>query len=231
MTPCSSGNSNTMSVTRCCLGQPCRCRSVVRLIGGAEDTGGNRAGQFTDPLGLVAIAAGGQLLMERQAMQTFEPICQRRLAIRLPEEARVAETSRHDALRVLRDHSLIGRLRVDDGEERFLERPLLVHDREVMLVMDERRGQYLMRQFEKIALVRSRPPRRGIRRGRRPRRQERHVIAELDAAAELARLSTRATARAMRSRRSAWSRMTKCSGNLAWCIVEGAHLDRTAGAA
>jgi hypothetical protein len=74
------------------------------------------------------------------------------LAIRVPEERRVAQPRRDDALGVLRDLALVGRLRVDDGEERLFQRALVVEHREVMLVMDQRGRQHFLRQFEERTL-------------------------------------------------------------------------------
>ena len=75
-------------------------------------------------------------------MQPVEARLERVRAIRLPEELRVAQARRDDALGVLRDDPLVGGLRVDDGEERFLERARLGHDREPVLVMHERRREH-----------------------------------------------------------------------------------------
>ena len=72
-----------------------------------------------DALGLVAIAA--ELLVEEHRVQPLEPRLERGLAIRFPEELRIAQPRGDDALGVLRDQPLVRRLRVDDGEERFLQ--------------------------------------------------------------------------------------------------------------
>ena len=81
-------------------------------------------------------------------MQPIEPRLERVLAIGFPEELRVAQPRGDDALGVLRDHALVGRLRVDDGEERFLQLARLGHDRKPVLMMHERRRQHFFRQRE-----------------------------------------------------------------------------------
>ena len=99
-----------------------------------------------DPFRLVAVAS--ELLVELQGVEPVEPRLQRDLAVGFPEELRVAQARRDHTLGVLRDHAFVLRLRVDDREECFLQLPVVGHDREPMLMVNERRRQHLLRKLQ-----------------------------------------------------------------------------------
>jgi len=94
------------------------------------------------PLGLVAVAP--EPLVEDQRVQAVQPRLQGDLPVRVPEELGVAQPRSHDAFRVFRDQPLVGRLGVDDGEERLLQFARTGHHGKVMLVMHERRRQHFV---------------------------------------------------------------------------------------
>ena len=123
------------------------CAGRLRL---PEHLAGDPRGQLLDALGLVAIAA--QFLVKEQRVQPLEPRLERRPAIALPEEPRIAQPRRHHALGVLRDQPLVLRLGVDHGEERFLQLAAIRYHREIVLVVHERGRQHLLRQREKRAI-------------------------------------------------------------------------------
>ena len=88
--------------------------------------------------------------MEQQRGKPVEPRLERRLAVGLPEEARVAQPRRHDALGVARDGPLVVGLGVDDGQERVLQRAVLAFDRKVMLMVNQRRRQHFLGKLEEL---------------------------------------------------------------------------------
>ena len=75
-----------------------------------------------------------------------------------------------DALGVLRDQPLVLRLGVDDGEEGFLQLAAIRDDREIVLMVHERRREHLLRQGEERRIVEPGHDARDTRRGPRPRR-------------------------------------------------------------
>ena len=82
------------------------------------------------------------------------------LAIGFPEEPRVAQPRRDDALGVAGDGALVVRLGVDDGQERVLQLAVLALDRKVMLMMNQRRRQHFLRQLEELERERAGDDRR-----------------------------------------------------------------------
>ncbi len=73
-----------------------------------------------------------------------------RLAVLVPEEPRIAQPRRQHALGVARDDLRLLRLHVGDRQERRLQLPLVVHHREVVLVMNHRRRQHFLRELEEL---------------------------------------------------------------------------------
>ena len=104
------------------------------------------ARQRLDALRLVAVAARS-FLWKRTVCRRSSAILELDLAVGVPEEPRVAQPRRDDALGVLRDDPLVLRLGVDDGEERRLQLAVVVDHREVVLMVDQRRRQHFLRQL------------------------------------------------------------------------------------
>ena len=119
-----------------------------RLLVGAQRLGGNPPGERRDPLRLLAI--GPELLVEQQRVEPAETRFKGGLPVGLPEETRVPQPRRDDALGVARDGALVVGLGVDDGEERVLQPSVLSLDRKVVLMMNQRRRQHLIRQLEEL---------------------------------------------------------------------------------
>ena len=150
------------------LGEPGGRAAAPAASGLPSTSPAIHAGQLLDALGLVAIAA--QLLVKEHRVQPLEPRLERRLAIALPEEPRIAQPRGDHALGVLRDQPLVLRLGVDDGEERFLQLAAIRHHREIVLMVHQRGREHLLRQREERRDRRSRRRHPGTRRGPRPRR-------------------------------------------------------------
>ena len=72
------------------------------------------------------------------------------LAIGFPEEPRVAQPRRDDPLGVARDRPLVVGLGVDDREKRVLQLSVLALDREVVLMVNQRRRQHFLGQLEEL---------------------------------------------------------------------------------
>ena len=88
--------------------------------------------------------------MKQDGRKPLDPRLERCLAIRVPEEPRIAQPRRQHALVVARDDLRLFRLHVRDGEKRGLQPVFLVHHREVMLMMNHRRRQHFLRQLEEL---------------------------------------------------------------------------------
>ena len=92
--------------------------------------------------------------------EPVEPRLERRLAIGLPEEPRVAQPRRDDALGVARDGALVVGLGVDDREKRVLQLAVLGLDRKVVLMVNQRRRQHFVGQLEELERERAGDDRR-----------------------------------------------------------------------
>ncbi len=103
--------------------------------------------QRFQPLGLVQVAA--QPLVEGHARQVGHPLCQRTLAVFLPEEGGVAEAPHHHPLHVASDRR--PRLSVGIGEGREAHDLALVQQRDVLLVVNEDGLQNLAGQVPELA--------------------------------------------------------------------------------
>ena len=88
--------------------------------------------------------------MKQQRVEPAEPRFEGGLPVGLPEETRVPQPRRDDALGVARDGALGVGLGVDDGEKRVLQLSVLSLDRKVVLMMNQRRRQHLIRQLEEL---------------------------------------------------------------------------------
>ncbi|MGC4085384.1 MAG: hypothetical protein QM736_25495 [Vicinamibacterales bacterium] len=138
-----------MSVVEIGLRQTRRGRGVHgRLFPRAKRFGGNPAGETFDARRFLTVAS--ELLVEQQRGEPIEPRFERLLAIRFPEEARVAQASGYDALRVAGNRALVVRLGVDDGEEGVLQFAVLALDREVVLMMNQRRRQHFLGELQEL---------------------------------------------------------------------------------
>ena len=98
--------------------------------------------------------------MEQQRAEPIDPRLERRLAVGFPEEARVAQPRRDDALGVARDGALVVGLGVDDREKRVLQLAVLGLDRKVVLMMNQRRRQHFLGQLEELVRERAGDDRR-----------------------------------------------------------------------
>ena len=149
-------------------------------------------------------------------------------AVGFPEKLRVAQPRRDDALGVLGDEALVGRLRIDDGEKRFLDAAGIGQDREPVLMMHERRRQHFFRKDEK----------RGVEEAGDDRRvldeignllDERRMILQMHSATKAAGVTFEIAGDAVASFRMIED--NEMFGQLGLILVEAANLDRAAGAA
>ena len=113
-----------------------------------EERARDAAGDLLEPERLQRDSC--RALVEQQRAEAIEARLQRRLAIGLPEELRVAQPRRQHALGVDGDGAGVVGLDVGDGEERRQQAAGVVGDREVVLVMDHRRRQHFLRQVEEL---------------------------------------------------------------------------------
>ena len=139
--------------------EPCRFRRRRRgLRVGAERVARDPFRELLDPLGLRLV--GPELLVEQQRVEAADARLERVLPIFFPEEARVAQPRRDDALGVARDGALVVGLGVDHREKRVLQLPVVALDREIVLVMHERRRQHFVGQLEELRRERAGDDRR-----------------------------------------------------------------------
>ena len=118
-----------------------------RLVRG-ERFPGDPFGQPLDPFRFLLVRS--ELLVKQQRRETSDLGFERRLAIRFPEEARVAQARADDPLGVAGDGPFVVRLGVDHREERILQLPVVALHRKVMLMVDERCRQHFVRQLEEL---------------------------------------------------------------------------------
>ena len=182
--------------------------------------------ELLDPLGFVAIAA--DLLVEDDRVQPVEARLERVHAVRFPEEFRVAQARRDDALGVLRDDSLVGGLRVDDGEERFLDRSRVGHDGEPVLVMHQRRREHFFRKDEEARVEETGDDRRVLDEIR-DLFDERGMILQVHAPAEPVRVHLEIARNPVAP--ISVLQNHEVLGQLRLVLVEAADLDRTSRAA
>ena len=88
--------------------------------------------------------------MKQDGRQPIDPRLERRLAILVVEEPRVAQPRRQHALGIARDDLRLLGLHVGDREKRRLQLAVLVHHREVVLVMNHRRRQHFLGELEEL---------------------------------------------------------------------------------
>ena len=96
------------------------------------------------------LAVGAELLVKQNRRKPIDARLERRLAILVPEEPRVAQPRRQHALRIARDDLWLFRLRVGHGQECRLQLPFIVHHRKVMLVMNHRCRQHFLRELQEL---------------------------------------------------------------------------------
>ena len=132
------------------LREPAGRRGVLRVARAPKTSAAivRRASRCARPCRDSCRASCGKTIVCRRSSAILELD----LAVRLPEELRVAQSRRDDALGVLRDQALVRRLRVDHREERLLQLAGVVHHREVVLMMHERGGQDFVRKLQELAL-------------------------------------------------------------------------------
>ena len=130
-----------------------RCR-----VGRAEHVGRDPAGQLLDPERLGAVAP--EAPVEEHRVEARQERLERRAAILVPEEARVAEARHERALEVARDDPRIDGLGVDHGQERRQQTAVVVHHREEVLVVDHGRREHVLGELEELG-----PERAGDHRG------------------------------------------------------------------
>ena len=169
--------------------------------------------------------------MEQQRAEPVDARLERRLAIGLPEEPRVAQPRRDDALGVARDRALVVRLGVDDREKRVLQPAVLALDRKVVLMVNQRRRQHFFRQLEELDARTCRRRPTGIRRDRAPRASRPESPRTTRLTRPCRRCALASSSRAILLWRSLRSRMTKFSSSRARYSSNDAHLDGAAGAA
>ena len=122
MTPCSSGNSPTMPVTRSALASRA-ARSAWSGVGALDDAFLDQpARQLRDPLDLVG--DGAELLVEHDPLELLRLLLERHLQVLLPEEARVGQPRGEHAPVALDDRlaAVVG-VDVGDADEVRRERP------------------------------------------------------------------------------------------------------------
>ena len=155
-----------MSVARSALHSRPACSACAAASGCPNASRGDPCRERRDAIGLLAIAA--ELLVEQDRRQPIDARLERRLAVLVPEEARVAQPRRQHALGVARDDLRLLRLHVRHGEKRRLQLAVVVHHREVVLVMNHRRRQHFFGQLEELDRECARRRRTDTRRGRAP---------------------------------------------------------------
>ena len=203
-------------------------RRAPRLSGRSEHVAGNPARQRLDPLGLVAIAP--ELLVEDHVCRRSSRDLQRDLAGPRPRRTCAsrsrAVTTRSAFLAMTR--SSPGCVLTTARNASFSS-PSIVDHRKVVLVVDQRGRQHLLRQLEE---------RRGKKPATTPGNSTRSATSSTSAGMILAAARGRPAAargdsrsRAMRSRRSACVEHHEMLGQPRLVLVEAAHLDRPARAA
>ena len=130
------------------LGQPAGLPRERRGAGRRQHLLRHPPRQRLDPQRLGAVAA--HPLVEEHGVEARQVILERRPAVRVPEEPRVAQPGHQRALEVPRDRPGVVGLGVDDGQERRQQAALVVDDREEVLVVDHRRRQHLLGKLEEL---------------------------------------------------------------------------------
>ena len=172
--PCSSGNSNTMSVVRSALAS----RAAVAACGALGRLPEHLAARSTPPASRCARPCRGSSRAScGRAPCAAARAATRACVFRSDSQKNLASRSRAVTTRsaFFAITPLVLRLRVDDGEKRFLQLAGVGHHRKVVLVVHERRRQHFLRQREKRRGRRSRRRRRDTRRDRRLRRAARRA--------------------------------------------------------
>jgi hypothetical protein len=128
----------------------CRAARRVRRCGLLEDIGRQPDRQSLDSLGLLPVRP--KRPVEQQAVEFRKPGLEPGLAIGIPEKPCVAQPRRHDTFGVGRHAAIVARLRVRHGEKRRHQRARCGHDREVVLMVNQRRRQDLRRKREELVI-------------------------------------------------------------------------------
>ena len=148
--PCSSVSSRTMSVAEVRLAQTAGQLGMRGGVAAARTpSAAIHVASDGDALGLLAV--GAQLLVKedgRRAASMRDSSV--RLAVLVPEEPRVAQPRGQHALGVAGDDLRLLGLRVGDRQERRLQLAVLVHHREVVLVVNHRRRQHFLGELKEL---------------------------------------------------------------------------------
>jgi hypothetical protein len=107
-----------------------------------------KLGQALDALGLGPVAA--QLLVDEDRVEPRDAAFERDRAVGVPEELRVAQPRRQHALRVSADELRLFDFDIGHGQEGRLQPAVIVHHREVVLVVDHRRRQHFLGQRQEL---------------------------------------------------------------------------------
>ena len=120
--PCSSVNSRTMSVARSALASRPAGRGASAASAAPERVLRHPPREPLDALGLLPVAS--ELLVEQDRVEPRDAALERHLAVRVPEEPRVAQPCREHALGVAADHLGLLRLHVGHGQKPRAQRPV-----------------------------------------------------------------------------------------------------------
>jgi hypothetical protein len=126
------------------LRQASRLGGLVAQIWPLKSNADDPIGEALDSLGFFLVRA--QLLVEQQRRQAISMPFELRPPIGLPEEQCIPQASGHHPFCVTSDGSFVVWLRVDNRQERRLELSVLAFDREVVLMMNQRRRQHFARK-------------------------------------------------------------------------------------
>src|SRR5258706_520952 len=142
MTPCSSGNSPTMAVSKSALESSAArsaCMTSARSV---------RAVSPANSLILCTLELAAKLVMEHNFRQLWNARLEADLPILVEEEPRVLEPGPDDSLVAPDDWARVGDLHVRDDQEFRQQLSAHVEKREVLLVLPHGEGQTFLRHFQ-----------------------------------------------------------------------------------
>ena len=148
MMPCSSGNSPTIAVSRSHLAS-CAARSAAAASAPMRSC--DDAGQGRDARSL-RCAQGAELRLESDRIERRATRGERLRAILLPEERGVGQARPHHALVAGAHHARARAVDVADRDEPRQQRAVASFEREIALMLLQRRDQHLARQRQEARL-------------------------------------------------------------------------------